>query len=74
MGAAHLLDVGSGPGSAFWAACDQWPSIEHATMIEACDPIRRVGEGLAKHLAKRAAWISADIQRAACRRSKAPTS
>src|SRR5262249_26761348 len=22
-----LLDVGSGPGSVFWAACDQWPSI-----------------------------------------------
>ena len=39
-----LLDIGAGPGSVFWAACDQWPSIERATMIEGCDPIRRVGE------------------------------
>ena len=43
-----LLDIGSGPGSVFWAAVDQWPSIERATMIEGCDPIRRVGEQLAQ--------------------------
>ena len=43
-----LLDIGAGPGSAWWAACDQWPSIERATMVEACDPIRRVGEELAR--------------------------
>jgi ribosomal protein RSM22 (predicted rRNA methylase) len=60
-----LLDVGSGPGAALWAACDQWPSIEHATMVEACDPIRRVGEQLAQHAGPReTAWLSADIQRA----------
>jgi ribosomal protein RSM22 (predicted rRNA methylase) len=59
-----LLDVGAGPGSAFWAACDQWPSIESATMLEACDPIRRVGEQLAQNAgARRATWLSADIQR-----------
>jgi ribosomal protein RSM22 (predicted rRNA methylase) len=58
-----LLDVGSGPGSAYWAAYDQWPSIEHATMIEACDPIRRMGEELAQHAGqRRTAWIAADIQ------------
>jgi ribosomal protein RSM22 (predicted rRNA methylase) len=60
-----LLDVGSGPGSALWAACDQWPSIEHATMVEACDPIRRVGEHLAQHAgSRRMTWLAADIQRA----------
>src|SRR5262245_24222570 len=58
-----LLDIGAGPGSVLWAACDAWPSIEHATMIEACDPIRRVGERLAEHSARRTAWIAADIQR-----------
>ena len=59
-----LLDIGAGPGSVFWAACDQWPSIEHATMIEGCDPIRRVGEQLAQRAEPRqTAWIAADIQR-----------
>jgi len=59
-----LLDVGAGPGSVFWAACDQWPSITHATMVEACDPIRRVGEQLAQHAKpQHATWIAADIQR-----------
>jgi ribosomal protein RSM22 (predicted rRNA methylase) len=59
-----LLDIGSGPGSVFWAACDQWPSIEQATMIEGCDPIRRVGEQLAQRAEPRqTAWIAADIQR-----------
>jgi ribosomal protein RSM22 (predicted rRNA methylase) len=58
-----LLDVGSGPGSVFWAACDQWPSIERATMIEASHPIRRVGEELAQHATRPTAWIAADIAR-----------
>jgi ribosomal protein RSM22 (predicted rRNA methylase) len=59
-----LLDVGAGPGSAFWAAGDQWPSMEHATMIEGSEPIRRVGEQLAQHAApKRTVWLAADIQR-----------
>ena len=61
---ATLLDIGAGPGSVFWAACDQWPSIGHATMIEGCDPIRRVGEQLAQRAAPRqTAWIAADIRR-----------
>jgi ribosomal protein RSM22 (predicted rRNA methylase) len=48
----------------FWAACDQWPSIGRATMIEPCDPIRRVGEQLAQRAEPRqTAWIAADIQR-----------
>ena len=58
-----LLDIGAGPGAAWWAACDQWPSIERATMVEACDPIRRVGEELAQRVARQATWIAADIQR-----------
>jgi ribosomal protein RSM22 (predicted rRNA methylase) len=59
-----LLDAGAGPGSALWAACDQWPSIEQATMIEACDPIRRLGEQLAQHARPgRTVWLAADIER-----------
>ena len=29
-----LLDVGSGPGTAAWAACDAWPSLERAVLID----------------------------------------
>jgi ribosomal protein RSM22 (predicted rRNA methylase) len=59
-----LLDVGAGPGSAFWASCDQWPSITQATMVEGSEPIRRVGEQLAQKAApKQTTWLAADIQR-----------
>lgn len=58
-----LLDVGSGPGSVLWAARDQWPSIEHATMVEASEAIRQIGERLARESGARTSWIAADIQR-----------
>jgi ribosomal protein RSM22 (predicted rRNA methylase) len=29
-----LLDVGSGPGTAAWAACDAWPSLQRALLID----------------------------------------
>lgn len=29
-----LLDVGAGPGTATWAACDAWPSLERAALID----------------------------------------
>lgn len=40
-----LLDVGAGPGTALWAAQDAF-GIEEALLLEASDPIRRVGERL----------------------------
>ncbi len=43
-----LLDVGAGPGTALWAAADTWPELGAATMVEASDPIRRVGQLLAE--------------------------
>ena len=30
-----LLDLGSGPGTAVWAACDTWDGIDRATTVEA---------------------------------------
>jgi ribosomal protein RSM22 (predicted rRNA methylase) len=60
-----LLDVGAGPGSVLWAARDRWPSIEQATMVEACDPIRRIGEQFAQQAGlTRTVWVSANIQSA----------
>ncbi|GER90368.1 ribosomal small subunit Rsm22 [Dictyobacter vulcani] len=29
-----LLDIGSGPGTALWAACEQWPSLQKMTAWE----------------------------------------
>src|SRR5262245_15069293 len=58
-----LLDAGAGPGSVLWAAREAWPSIAHATMIEASDAIRQVGDALARESGARTTWIAADIAR-----------
>ncbi|WP_279480930.1 small ribosomal subunit Rsm22 family protein [Aureimonas sp. SK2] len=41
-----LLDVGAGPGTALWAATDAFPRLDAATLLEASDPIRRLGARL----------------------------
>jgi ribosomal protein RSM22 (predicted rRNA methylase) len=58
-----LLDVGAGPGTVLWAARDQWPSIGDATMVEASEAIRKVGDALARKSGARTNWIAADIAR-----------
>jgi ribosomal protein RSM22 (predicted rRNA methylase) len=58
-----LLDVGAGPGTSLWAARDQWPSIGDATMLEASEAIRQVGDALARESGARTNWIAADIAR-----------
>ncbi|MBM6592652.1 small ribosomal subunit Rsm22 family protein [Microvirga pudoricolor] len=45
---ATLLDLGSGPGSALWAAGECWASLDVADLVEASPAIRRVGEELAR--------------------------
>lgn len=56
-----LLDVGAGPGSALWAAHECWPGLEAATLLEAGDAVRRMGEILAEgRLSVRAEWIAGD--------------
>ncbi|WP_315919579.1 small ribosomal subunit Rsm22 family protein [Mesorhizobium sp. SP-1A] len=55
-----LLDVGAGPGTALWAAADQWPGLEKATLLEASDPARKIGKTLAEALAAQVEWISGD--------------
>jgi ribosomal protein RSM22 (predicted rRNA methylase) len=58
-----LLDVGAGPGTVLWAVRDQWPSIGDATMVEASEAIRQVGDALARETGARTSWIAADIAR-----------
>jgi ribosomal protein RSM22 (predicted rRNA methylase) len=58
-----LLDIGAGPGSVLWAARDRWPSVEQATMVEASEAIREVGDTLARESGTRTRWIAADVTR-----------
>jgi len=41
-----LLDVGSGPGTAIWAAESRWGSLREITAVESSGAIRRLGEFL----------------------------
>lgn len=56
-----MLDVGAGPGTALWAAVDQWPSCNEALMIEGSAAIRQWGERLSVPLAREVSWKSGDI-------------
>src|SRR5262249_40268182 len=42
------LDIGSGPGTALWAAADCWPALADALLIEASPVFRACGEALAQ--------------------------
>lgn len=56
-----LLDIGSGPGTALWAAQDCWPELTGAQLLETSAPARDIGTSLAGHLqAVEATWISGD--------------
>jgi ribosomal protein RSM22 (predicted rRNA methylase) len=52
-----LLDVGAGPGTAAWAACDVWPLLDAVTLIEP----NAVFRGLAARLMPQAQVIASDI-------------
>lgn len=59
-----LLDVGAGPGTALWAASDCWPTIASALMLEASQPIRKVGAELSKHSGvEHVEWRAADASK-----------
>jgi ribosomal protein RSM22 (predicted rRNA methylase) len=60
-----LLDVGAGPGTVLWAACDCWPGLADALMIEASTTIRQYGETLALEASiAHVEWREVDISRA----------
>lgn len=59
----HQLDVGAGPGTAWWAARDVWPSIAHATLLEASAAARTIGAHLLPEAARGAVtWIACDAR------------
>ncbi|UJW73250.1 small ribosomal subunit Rsm22 family protein [Rhizobium sp. SL42] len=55
------IDLGSGPGTAFWAAQDAWPQIQSADMVEASAAIRSVGDALSRHANVTARWHAGDV-------------
>ncbi len=55
-----LLDIGAGPGTVLWATKDCWPGLQHATMLEASDPARRVGKQLADATGIETDWRAGD--------------
>ena len=56
-----LIDVGSGPGSALWAAAERWPSLEAADLVEGSGAIRQWGERLGSRLHLPVRWHAADV-------------
>lgn len=50
------LDIGAGPGTATWAAAEQWPTIEEAHLVEGSGAMREVGARLAAGAAARMRW------------------
>lgn len=56
-----MIDLGSGPGTALWAAADCWPDLKKATLVEASPAIRAVGQGLSKALSFECHWQAGDI-------------
>lgn len=59
-----MLDVGSGPGTALWAAHGCWPDISTARMVEASPAAARIGRALAAELPGMSAeWLEGDATR-----------
>ncbi|MCB8819106.1 small ribosomal subunit Rsm22 family protein [Microvirga rosea] len=56
-----LLDLGSGPGSAFWAAMDCWPDLGHALLVEGSGIIRTWGERLAQDAPVPSEWRAGNV-------------
>jgi ribosomal protein RSM22 (predicted rRNA methylase) len=61
-----LLDLGSGPGTAAWAAADAFPTIETMTLIEHAAAFRRLGADLitdaAPEALRTALWQAGDLE------------
>ncbi|HWR15914.1 MAG TPA: small ribosomal subunit Rsm22 family protein [Terriglobales bacterium] len=61
-----ILDLGAGPGTATWAACEIWPAIRHATLVESNAPMIDTGKRLASEhsVLQEATWVHTNMERA----------
>jgi ribosomal protein RSM22 (predicted rRNA methylase) len=62
-----LLDVGSGPGTAAWAAVELWPDFDRVTLLDRDDRMIDLGKRLARHAPsfamQSATWLRTDVSR-----------
>lgn len=56
-----LLDVGAGPGTATWAAAEQWPDLRQAFLVEGSAAMQAVGVRLTAPLTVQTEWRSAAV-------------
>ncbi len=60
-----LLDLGSGPGTALWAAAEEFSSLQRATLIEADEHWLHMGKSLAEFTGAslpQAQWLRQDLR------------
>ncbi|MBA3723331.1 MAG: hypothetical protein H0W89_00360 [Candidatus Levybacteria bacterium] len=59
-----ILDIGSGPGTAIWAASEIWPSLTDATAIEQHNSLVSLGKQIATtaELSIATTWLRQDIR------------
>ena len=66
MAVVKLARLGAGPGTALWAACENFPTIEKATLIEKDPSLSAIGKRLAEHsehsAACTASWLAGDLE------------
>lgn len=60
-----LLDAGSGPGSALWAASELWPELEQVTLLERDEAMITCGKQIAtqarSRIVREAIWQQVDL-------------
>lgn len=61
-----ILDLGAGPGTALWASCENFPSIEKATLLEKDSSLSNIGKRLSQqsdnNAIQNATWTHADLE------------
>lgn len=61
-----LLDAGTGPGTAAWAALAAWPNVSEITLVDREGPMAQLGQALGQRsgIASLAAatWVRADLR------------
>ncbi|MBA2368493.1 MAG: hypothetical protein H0V82_05655 [Candidatus Protochlamydia sp.] len=65
-----FLDLGSGPGTGLWAACETFPSIQKAVLIENDRSLAKWGQRLAQHslnsVIQQAQWQYDNLEELPC--------
>jgi ribosomal protein RSM22 (predicted rRNA methylase) len=57
-----MLDVGAGPGTVLWAACETWPTLADAILVDTSAAIAEVGKEFSTALALNSVvWLREDL-------------